>query len=262
MSGGVKIVSGCAVGVLLAVITVIAVVGWSLSFLDQGPAVRQLAPIPENIPPARGQEVPLIDVNAPGRTSDKLRFWADPISAETGVSSAALRAYGNAELIAAQSWPECHLSWTTLAGIGYVETRHGTYSGQLFNSRDIDEDGNVLPPILGVQLDGSPGFAEIRDTDQGQLDGDSEFDRAIGPMQFIPTSWQRYGRDASGDGVADPNNIDDAALGAANLLCSQGDLATPEGWTRAVLSYNSSQAYLIKVRNAANSYALSQPAMR
>lgn len=141
-----------------------------------------------------------------------------------------------------------------------METRHGTYTGTLFNARKIDDNGYVLPAIIGVPLDGSPGFAEIKDTDQGKMDGDKEYDRAVGPMQFIPTSWEKYGRDANGDGVADPNQIDDAALSAANLLCDGRDLATAEGWKQAIGSYNSSDEYLANVRNAAASYALRQPA--
>lgn len=254
--------AGCALGVVLAVVLVIAIVGWTLSIMSGVSPIRQLEDVPTDVPPARAEVVPQIDINAPGRTSDKLAFWADPIAEETSISSAAIRAYGNAELVAAQSWPECHLSWGTLAGLGFVETRHGTYSGHLFDNRSIDADGNVLPPIIGVPLDGSPGFAEVKDTDSGELDGDSQFDRAVGPMQFIPESWKRYGRDANGDGVADPNNIDDAALAAANLLCDGRDLATADGWTNAIYSYNMSHDYLVKVRNAAASYALRQPAVQ
>lgn len=253
---------GCAVGTIMAIILVISFVGWALSFMDGAAPIRQLQPVPRDVPPAAGEPVPEIDVHAPGRTSDKLGFWADPIAAETSIPPAALRAYANAELIAAQSWPQCNLKWNTLAGIGFVETRHGTYSGQLFNTGSIDENGYVLPPIVGPALDGSPGFAEIRDTDGGRLDGDSEFDRAVGPMQFIPTSWERFGRDANGDGTADPNQIDDAALSAANLLCdSDRDLSTPEGWASAVRAYNFSNDYLVDVRDAAASYALQQPAV-
>jgi len=258
--GGVRRVAGCGCGVVLAVIMVVAFVGWSMSLLEGSSPIRELKPVARDVPPARAAEVPQIDLNAAGRTSNQLSEWAAPIAADTSISEAAVRAYGNAELIAAQSWPECHLSWGTLAGIGYVETRHGTYTGALFNARKIDDNGYVLPAIIGVPLDGSPGFAEIKDTDQGKMDGDKEYDRAVGPMQFIPTSWERYGRDANGDGVADPNQIDDAALAAANLLCDGRDLATAEGWTRAIGSYNSSDEYLVNVRNAAASYALRQPA--
>lgn len=261
MGDGVRRVAGCGCGVVLAVILVIALVAWLLSFLDVSSPVRQLQPVPDNVPPAAGAEVPAIDVNAPGRTSDKLGYWAEPLAEETGIPAPALRAYGNAELIAAQAWPECNLRWNTLAGIGWVETRHGTYSGNLFNRSEIDEDGVARPKIIGIPLDGGPGVAEIPDTDGGALDGDTEYDRAVGPMQFIPESWARHGRDADGDGVADPHQIDDAAVGAANLLCDGGrDLSTPAGWSEAILSYNRSREYLINVRDAAASYALRQPA--
>lgn len=261
MSAGPRRAAGCAAGVILSVVLVISFVGWALSFMDGKTPIRQYQTIPSDVPPAVAEAVPDINVNTEGRTGEKLKFWAEPLAADTGISVAALQAYGNAQLIAEASWPECHLSWGTLAGLGWVETRHGTYSGERFQSRKIDAEGYVLPPIIGVPLDGSPGFAEVKDTDNGELDGDSEHDRAVGPLQFIPESWGKYGRDANGDGKADPNQIDDAAVGAANLLCAGGrDLATPEGWTEAIHSYNSSNEYLIKVRNAAANYALRQPA--
>lgn len=249
---------GSIVGIVAAFVVVVALVGWALSFME-GP-IRSLQPVPTDVPPARGTAVLPIDIHAAGRTADQLTEWAAPIAEETGIPAAALRAYANAELIAAESWPECHIYWNTLAGIGYVETHHGTYSGELFSTRSIDADGYVLPAIIGPQLSGTGGFAEIRDTDGGRLDGDTEFDRAVGPMQFIPESWARFGRDANGDSVADPNQIDDAAISAANLLCSGGrDLATPEGWASAIRSYNMSDKYLTDVRDTAASYALSQP---
>ncbi|WP_231686498.1 lytic transglycosylase domain-containing protein [Corynebacterium deserti] len=239
---------------------VISFVGWALSFLDGTPPIRQLQQIPEDVPPARGEAVPLIDIEAEGRTADHLRFWAEPIATDIGVSAQAVAAYGNAELITATAWPQCNLSWNTLAGIGQVETRHGTYNGKMFGGSSLNEQGVATPHIIGVPLDGSPGFAEIPDTDNGELDGDTEFDRAVGPMQFIPSTWHRMGLDANGDGVADPHQIDDAALSAANLLCSDGrDLSTPEGWTNAVHSYNMSNQYLLDVRDAAASYSLRQP---
>ena len=252
--------TGCAAAIVLSIILIVAIVGWSLSFLEDSTSIPTRQPIATDVPPARAAAVPEIDIHAAGRTSDQLAYWADPIAAEIGMSSTALRAYANAELIAAQSWPQCHLSWGTLAGIGYVESRHGTYSGSLFSARSIDENGYIQPPIIGIALDGSPGFAEIQDTDNGELDGDKQFDRAVGPMQFIPTSWARFGRDANGDGVANPNQIDDAALSAANLLCSGRDLATADGWTEAIRSYNNSQDYVNKVRDAAANYALGQSA--
>ncbi|WKD61563.1 hypothetical protein CCICO_07720 [Corynebacterium ciconiae DSM 44920] len=262
MATGGRRALGCGCSTVLAIIMVIAVVGWALSLLEGSSPIRQLQPVPDNVPPAAGAEVPAIDVHDSGRTSDKLGYWADPLAAEMSIPAPALRAYANAELIAADSWPNCHLHWNTLAGIGFVETRHGTYTGKVFGGASIDDNGVVSPPIIGVPLDGSPGFAEIPDTDNGELDGDPDWDRAVGPMQFIPESWERFGRDANGDEVADPHQIDDAALGSATLLCANDrDLSTPEGWAEAIRSYNMSNDYLVRVRDAAASYALGQPAL-
>ena len=87
------------------------------------------------------------------------------------------------------------------------------------------------------------------------LDGDPVYDRAVGPMQFIPTTWRTSATDADGDGTADPNDIDDAALAAAGYLCANNrDLATPEGWWAAVLSYNNVQSYAEQVFATANEY--------
>ncbi len=54
--------------------------------------------------------------------------------------------------------------------------------------------------------------------------------RATGPLQFIPSTWERWGSDGDGDGVADPQDIDDAAYAAARYLCASGaDLAHGPG---------------------------------
>ncbi|MBB1036218.1 lytic transglycosylase domain-containing protein [Dietzia sp. CQ4] len=235
----------CAVALSLAA----AVVASACSY---GPTREAPPPIPPGIPPAAGAPVPAVDINAPGRTSDQLRPWAQGINEQMNIPVAALAAYGNAAETMRQTRPECNLAWTTLAGIGHVETRHGRYRGATLN-----DDGYALPPIIGIQLDGSPGFARIPDTDGGELDGDPEFDRAVGPMQFIPESWRKYGVDADGDGRADPNQIDDAAVAAARLLCTTGgDLSQAENWQRAVLAYNASREYLMDVRDAAAAYSV------
>ncbi|GLB64247.1 hypothetical protein NCCP2495_21260 [Dietzia sp. NCCP-2495] len=228
---------------------VAAVLSSSCSY---GPTREAPPAIPPGIPPAAGAPVPTIDIHAPGRTSDQLRPWAEGINQPMDIPVAALAAYGNAAETMRQTQPECNLAWTTLAGIGHVETRHGRYRGASLN-----DDGYALPPIIGIKLDGSPGFAEIPDTDGGEWDGDTEHDRAVGPMQFIPESWRKYGRDANGDGRADPNQIDDAAIGAARLLCATGgDLSVAENWQRAILAYNASQEYVMSVRDAAAAYSV------
>ena len=209
--------------------------------------------IPDGIPPGLSAPVPFVDINAPGRTAEQLRDWARPISDATGIPFIALEAYGNAAEIQRQQHPECGIGWTTLAGIGGVESKHGQHHGS-----EIAPNGDVRPRIRGVPLDGTRGNMEIPDTDGGTLDGDATHDRAMGPFQFIPETWRRYGVDANGDGRADPDNIDDAALSAARYLCvsAGGDMTTPQGWEKAVKVYNNSMAYVIDVRDHANAYSI------
>jgi membrane-bound lytic murein transglycosylase B len=158
-----------------------------------------------------------------------------------GIPQVALQAYHQAAAELAQSAPNCHLPWALLAGIGRVESDEGQYGGAA-----LQADGNESKPIVGPRLDGSqPGMARITDTDHGRYDGDKSFDRAVGPMQFLPGTWAAVGVDADGNGVADPENIFDAAAGAGVYLCAGGaNLSTTAGQAAAVLSYNHSQSYV------------------
>ncbi|HEX5467973.1 MAG TPA: lytic murein transglycosylase [Gaiellaceae bacterium] len=81
---------------------------------------------------------------------------------------------------------------------------------------------------------------------------ESNFGRNVGPssagavgwMQFMPETWQRWGLDANGDGLADPWNPDDAVFAAARYLAAAGgrdDIA------RAVFAYNHAQWYVDEV---------------
>ncbi|MGX1560712.1 lytic transglycosylase domain-containing protein [Streptomyces sp. NPDC055506] len=150
-------------------------------------------------------------------------------------------AYRRAEDRLAREAPGCRLRWQLLAAIGQVE------SGQARGGR-VGSDGTTLAPILGPRLDGV-AFALIRDTDGGAHDGDTAYDRAVGPMQFIPSTWARWGADGNGDGRRDPNNVFDAALAAGRYLCGGGrDLSVPAQLDRAILGYNHSAAYLRTVR--------------
>ncbi|MEU4133590.1 lytic transglycosylase domain-containing protein [Streptomyces wuyuanensis] len=150
-------------------------------------------------------------------------------------------AYRKAEENLAAGRPGCRLRWQLLAAIGQVE------SGQAHGGR-VREDGTTLTPILGPRLDGD-GFALIRDTDGGRYDGDTVFDRAVGPMQFIPSTWASWGADGNGDGRSDPGNVFDAALAAGRYLCAGGrDLSEGVDLDRAILGYNHSTAYLRTVR--------------
>ncbi|MFF1294536.1 MULTISPECIES: lytic murein transglycosylase [unclassified Streptomyces] len=162
---------------------------------------------------------------------------AAPGSTEAGIPASVLDAYKRAASSLQSSKPGCNLPWELLAAIGKVE------SGQARGGR-VDADGNTIGRILGPKLNGV-GFAHISDTDGGAYDGDSVYDRAVGPMQFIPSTWEWAGRDGNDDGKKDPNNIYDAALAAGYYLCRFGwDLSTQSDLNSAILSYNNSQDYL------------------
>ncbi|MER5733035.1 lytic transglycosylase domain-containing protein [Streptomyces sp. NPDC002138] len=158
----------------------------------------------------------------------------------SGIPATALDAYRRAELAVGAALPNCKLPWQLLAGIGRIESVHASGYG-------LKADGSTEKPIRGPRLDGN-GFASIKDTDKGAWDGDTEYDRAVGPLQFIPSTWQTWGADGNGDGNRDPNNIYDAALGAGLYLCA-GDrnLSNPGDLDKAILSYNSSREYVNSV---------------
>jgi membrane-bound lytic murein transglycosylase B len=176
--------------------------------------------------------------------------WVATVAGESGIPERALAAYAGAALAKNAERPDCDLGWNTLAGIGWVESRHGSYGGA-----SIADDGTVSPPIIGIALDGTSTDL-IADTDGGEFDGDAEFDRALGPMQFIPASWRNWEIDGSGDGIADPHNIDDAALAAANYLCrAVPTLGDEASWREGIAAYNSAGSYLDAVATAAQRYA-------
>jgi membrane-bound lytic murein transglycosylase B len=185
-------------------------------------------------------------------TTAAVRDWAGTLAEKTQIPSRSLVAYAEAELAIRTIRPACKVSWSTLAGVGRVESHHGQFHGS-----DVGADGRLSPPVLGVPLDGSPGVRAVPDTDHGKLDGDPKWDRAVGAMQFLPETWRRWGVRASRDGKSpDPQNVDDAALTAARYLCaSGGNLATAAGWWRAVLTYNSSVSYGQTVFSGADAYA-------
>ncbi|MDQ0683104.1 membrane-bound lytic murein transglycosylase B [Streptomyces achromogenes] len=182
-------------------------------------------------------DLPPLHSPNPAPTQSSATTPAGGGAGEAGIPATVLDAYKKAEAQLAQAKPGCNLPWQLLAAIGKVE------SGQA-RGGDVTADGTTVSPILGPVLNGS-GFANIRDTDNGAYDGDRTFDRAVGPMQFIPSTWAWAGRDGNADGKKDPNNIYDAALAAGHYLCRYGwDMATTSGMRTAILSYNNSTDYL------------------
>ncbi|WP_407566534.1 lytic transglycosylase domain-containing protein [Streptomyces sp. 184] len=158
-------------------------------------------------------------------------------AAESGIPATVLDAYKQAESRLARSNPGCNLEWELLAAIGRVESGHA-------RGGDVKANGTTNSPILGPVLNGN-GFANITDTDGGEYDGDTTHDRAVGPMQFIPSTWATWGSDGNDDGARDPDNVYDAALSAGRYLCAGGrDLSSQADLEAAILGYNQSQSYL------------------
>jgi len=173
----------------------------------------------------------------------------------TDLSTGALDAYWRAAAVLAMSNPKCAIPWWAIAGVGRTESKHGTYRGA-----NLGSDGLVSPPIFGPELNGSNSFAIVRDTDGGALDGTPATDRAVGPMQFLPSSWKAVAQDATGDGIADPQNLYDAALTAGVYLCRKGPGLDQDGPLRtAYFSYNRSQKYVDIVLNQARGYQRAIP---
>jgi membrane-bound lytic murein transglycosylase B len=177
--------------------------------------------------------------------------WTAPGGSGRAIPALTLRAYREAATWAVGYDPGCRLSWTVLAGIGRIESNHGLFGGA---ATRFSAAGAVSPRITGPPLDGR-GVAAIPDSDGGRWDGDTVWDRAVGPMQFLPGTWRSLGRDGSGDQVADPNNLFDAAVSAAGYLClSGGDLTDPARLRQAVYSYNHSWPYVDAVLGWARLY--------
>jgi membrane-bound lytic murein transglycosylase B len=221
--------------VLIVLAAVVLVVGAGLTIAVD---VERSSPGTVEVPPAAAVPAPEA---------------ARQVARTTGIPRRALTAYVAAAATIARDAPACRLAWNTLAAIGASESSHGTFAGGT-----VDSGGVARPRVVGVPLDGSGGNRAIRDTDGGLLDGDTTWDRAVGPMQFIPTTWDSWGADGDGDGRVDPHDIDDAALAAARYLCAAGtDLSGSAGWSRAVLAYNNSGDYARRVARTATEYATS-----
>jgi hypothetical protein len=176
---------------------------------------------------------------------------AQPVRLDAlGIPRAALVAYQLAAKLVDQADPACGIDWALLGAIGRVESDHGRFGGNT-----LDAGGIARPGIIGLPLDGSNGTARIMDTDDGRWDRDTTYDRAVGPMQFIPGTWRVVGADADGDGTRNPQDLSDAATGTAIYLCSgPGDLRRPDDLYQAVLRYNHSDRYVRTVIAIADAY--------
>lgn len=202
------------------------------------------APAPSD--PATGAPGPAPAPEKPAADDDAERTPAragavpvtDPAdAAHAGLPALALEAYQRAADEQAIRTPGCHLPWTLLAAIGQVESHHARNGA-------LTSEGFTTSRILGPVLNGGL-FAALPDSDRGTYDGDTTWDRAVGPMQFIPSTWKRWGTTTRPTLDADPNNIFDATTTAAAYLCADNrDLNDPQQLNRAILSYNPSETYV------------------
>ena len=140
------------------------------------------------------------------------------------------------------------LPWQILAAIGWAESRHG--SGR------IDPDtGQTVPPILGPALDGSGIGGNRTPIPDPSMPGG--WARAIGPMQFLSTTFRAWAVLAPGRSEAaepDPQNAWDASFTAARYLCGGKPAITD--LRGAIFRYNHSQAYVSSVIDKATRYGL------
>lgn len=74
---------------------------------------------------------------------------------------------------------------------------------------------------------------------------------AMGPMQFMPSTWKTSGVDGNGDGVANVMDPRDAIPAAARYLKTGG---APKDWYAALFSYNHADWYVKKVLGVAEGY--------
>lgn len=135
-----------------------------------------------------------------------------------------------------ESASKCRLDWTVLAAIGRVESDHGR------------------GPARHAPLDGRAGRGSLPDTDGGVIDRDEHWDAPVGAMALLPSTWRSVAVDADADGVRNPRDLDDAALAAAVLLCSQGRLGDPAALQDALTSYHRAPGFVPTVRALAARY--------
>lgn len=172
-------------------------------------------------------------------------------ASSNGIPAPALSAYQRGAQIIDAADKSCNIPWELIAAIGRVESDHGRYNGNT-----LTKDAVSKPGIYGIALNGKNGTQAIQDTDGGQLDKDTVFDRAVGPMQFIPSTWQVVKVDADGDSERNPQDMDDAALATAVYLCSGKDnLSTRAGQEAAVFRYNRSKDYVNLVLRIMEAYS-------
>lgn len=233
-------------------------VAWTASLTGIGASAALAGDATTTLPD--GSTVPTQAIEAPASVSSPTSVAPAAASGDTGdiiatastsgIPSAALAAYQRAEAVINSADKACEVSWQLIAAIGRVESDHGRFGGNT-----LSEEGVAEPGIYGIALNGKNNTQNITDTDAGQYDSDTKFDRAVGPMQFIPSTWSVVGVDGDNDGKRNPQDIDDAALATAVYLCSgDDDLSTDKGQRASVYRYNHSNDYVDLVISIMQAY--------
>lgn len=164
---------------------------------------------------------------------------ADDVSdlARAEIPSALLTVYRDA----ARTCPG--LPWSILAAIGAIESNHGA------NRVDLTT-GATTPEIRGPALDGR--HPTVRIPDPSEAGG---FARALGPMQFLRTTfdaWARLAPQRPAGSLPDPHNAFDAIFTAAAYLC--GTERRVASVADALWRYNQSASYRLAVEAKARDY--------
>ncbi|MCA9349426.1 lytic murein transglycosylase, partial [Candidatus Saccharibacteria bacterium] len=120
------------------------------------------------------------------------------------------------------------LDWTVIAGMYKKESNHGRYP-----NNTVAADGTVSNPIIGDVL-----------TRSGE--------RAIGPGQFLPSTWSSVGFDADGDGEVNAQDADDAIASSVRYICP--GVGKNDNYKSAVAIYNGSSSYYTGVMNWSSRY--------
>jgi hypothetical protein len=230
---------------VLVAVCVLAAIPFAVPEQRQSPVQKEL-PVAADQGGSEDGKVPWSPQGRRREQPEKLKQVARPVRTLTKpdvgkhdypIPGMVLTAYQNAADRMAKYNPRCNLDWQMLAGVGKVESNHAR-NGQL------DSRGNSLEAILGPVLDGKK-YKAVPDSDAGRYDGDTVWDRAVGPMQFLPASWSMFIVDGNNDGISNPHNIWDSTFGTAAYLCSGGtDLSVRSNLAEALFGYNHSKPYV------------------
>ncbi len=175
------------------------------------------APIPE-LP----EVAPMAVTPAVGSTLGRYRDYKQSAA---DLSDDELVAFQRTEGIMVTAAPDCHLSWALVAAVARVDT-----------SVIADHDRPA-------------------DTDAGQYDDDPRTDRPVGPLHLMPATWTLVAVDGDDDGLRDPEDLDDASLAAAVVLCGDGrDLDRQRSLRRALKAFHPSHRYAAIVTHLAQHY--------